>query len=310
MTMAQHRIDRVCKLMFLLFACWQSQMETGRVSSLSIESAAATTRTKPQLGINISRRSAFGIVVSSVGAAVTLPMPAFGVAPAFASDETTTFISATSTSTPERDALLSAIASGANNEKVLQALQNLIPLDPSKGRAATLEDQLEGQWKLLWSIKAEAFSPLLQLPPPFRPMSYQYLGKAAAQEVGGPNRVVAQGLTGGILGSNRQLWLSSGVEPSAEDPSVLDILPPFRFQIGGTYGSGEKKRTIVESETDADFRKNVINSRSEQAQLAPRNKYQQVYLESSGVSGGALRISTIISGDPVIVGAMFVHQKL
>jgi hypothetical protein len=303
--MVQHRIDRVFKLLFLLFACWQSQMETGRVSSLSIET---TTRTKPHsllLGSDISRRSAFGIVVASLGAAVTSSTPVFGVAPAFASDETT-FIT---TSTPERDALLSAISSGASNEKVLQAVQNLIPLDPSKGRAATLDDQLEGQWQLLWSVKAEAFSPLLQLPPPFRPMSYQYLGKTAAQEVGGPNRVVAQGLTGGILGSNRQLWLSSGVEPSAEDPSVLDILPPFRLQIGGTYGSGEKKRTIVQSESDADFRKNVINSRSEQAQLASRNKYQQVYLEGSG-SGGALRISTIISGDPVIVGAMFVHQKL
>ena len=116
---------------------------------------------------------------------------------------------------------------------------------------------------------------------------------------------VAQGLTGRVLGSN-QLWLSSGVFPSETDPSVLDIKPPFRFQFGGRYGSGKDKVTIVEAGSDAEFRK--VNGRTSDAQLAPKNSYQQLYLESGGA--GALRISTITDGDPVIVGAIFIHQKI
>jgi hypothetical protein len=84
----------------------------------------------------------------------------------------------------------------------------------------------------MWPAKADAFSPLLKLPKPLKPDSYPYLRKPAAAEVGQAR--VAQGLTGGILGP-MQLWLSSGVTPSLQDPSVLDILPPFiarSFRIG------------------------------------------------------------------------------
>ena len=42
--------------------------------------------------------------------------------------------------------------------------------------------------------------------------------------------------------------------------------------------------------------------------MAPRNKYEQLYLEDFGT--GSLRVSMIARGDPVIVGDMFVHQKL
>ena len=45
-----------------------------------------------------------------------------------------------------------------------------------------------------------------------------------------------------------------------------------------------------------------------QAQRAPPNKYKQTYLEGGGK--GALRISTVTEGDPVIVGEIFVHRKV
>ena len=110
---------------------------------------------------------------------------------------------------------------------------------------------------------------------------------------------------GGVLGPV-QLWLSSGALVSGDDPSVLDIKPPFRLQAGGRAGSGATKRTIVEAGSDADFRK--ANVRTEEAQRAPPNKYKQTYLEGGGK--GALRISTVTEGDPVIVGEIFVHRKL
>lgn len=203
----------------------------------------------------------------------------------------------------ERAALLSAIASRAPDATVLDALEALVPMDPSKGRGATEAADLGGEWLLLWSVGAEAFSPLLTLPRPLRPESYQYLGDVAAAEVGEGR--VAQGLTGGLLGSN-QLWLSSGSVADEDDPSVLDIKPPFRFQTGGKLGTGKPKKMIVEAGSDADFR--AVNSRTREAQLAPPNKYKQLYLEGGGP--GALRISTITEGDPVIVGAIFVHQKI
>jgi hypothetical protein len=43
--------------------------------------------------------------------------------------------------------------------------------------------------------------------------------------------------------------------------------------------------------------------------FARGNRYAQVYLDTSGVSGD-LRVSTIVAGDPVIVGAVFVHKRL
>jgi hypothetical protein len=127
--------------------------------------------------------------------------------------------------------------------EILAAIEQLIPFDPSKKAAATLSEELDGEWKLLWSIKAEAFSPLLRLPPPFQPSSYQYLGSAASGEVGTGR--VAQGLTGGVLRTS-QLWLSSRTEVASDDPSVLEIFPPFRLEFGGRYKSGQAKTLILE----------------------------------------------------------------
>mmetsp|Transcript_11143 Transcript_11143/g.32216 ORF Transcript_11143/g.32216 Transcript_11143/m.32216 type:complete len:324 (+) Transcript_11143:350-1321(+) len=204
----------------------------------------------------------------------------------------------------KRNNLLQSIRSSKSNEaEVLAAIETLVPLDPSGSKGATLAKDLDGEWELLWSAKAEAFSPLLKLPKPLKPDSFQYLGTAAAGEVG-PDRV-AQGLTGGILGQ-KQLWLSSGVRPSVDDASVLEILPPFRFEVGGRYGTGIPKNRVVEAGSDAEFRK--LNARTTEAQEAPKNSYKQLYLEREG--RGSLRISTITAGDPVIVGAIFVHRKL
>eukprot|EP00985_Skeletonema_marinoi_P011086 scaffold5233_cov145-Skeletonema_marinoi.AAC.13 len=208
----------------------------------------------------------------------------------------------------ERDALLLAIASKSSDEAIAQAIQNLIPFNPIKSSSPSeYSSALDGEWKLLWYNKSD-FSPLLKLPSPLRPDSYQYFGKIAEREVGEGR--VAQGLVGGVValsgGSKKELWLSSGAVASKDDPSVLEIYPPFRFQLGETPGSSSPKSTIVESESDADFR--AANARTVEAQQAPKNEYEQVYLENYG--SGSLRVSVITKGDPVIVGDMFVHQKV
>lgn len=200
-----------------------------------------------------------------------------------------------------RDRLLDAITRKSSDEEVIGIIRNL--KDPSNLKGATMPDRLEGEWELIWSFGAEGFSPLLKLPKPFRPESYQYLGAPADAEVGEGR--IAQGLTGGILGNN-QFWLSSGAIPFDPDPSVLEIQPPFRFQVGGRYGSNKPKKTLVEAGSDAEFRK--VNARSEEAQMAVKNQYQQMYLEDIG--RGSLRVSSVIAGDPVIVGEIFVHRKL
>jgi hypothetical protein len=56
----------------------------------------------------------------------------------------------------ERSRLLSAIQSGGDVEAALAAL---LPLDPSRGKAAT-STVLGGEWRLLWSAKTEAFRSL------------------------------------------------------------------------------------------------------------------------------------------------------
>lgn len=204
-----------------------------------------------------------------------------------------------------RSNLLQAISKSKADEIVLDAIEKLLPLNPAKqgGSDATCKEDLDGEWKLIWSMNDD-FSPLLRLPKPFKPDSYQYFGKAASIEVGDGR--VAQGLTGGILGTN-QAWLSSGIEPApGTDPYALEIEPPFRFQLGGRYLTGKPKKTIVEAKNDADFRK--VNARSVEAQQAPKNIYKQLYVERNGK--GSLRISKITDGDPVIVGAILIHEKL
>jgi hypothetical protein len=238
--------------------------------------------------VESSRRSALSAMLS--GAAL-IPLLTW---------DTTANAATTTATTSSRDRLLNAIARNASDEEMITLIQGL--QDPSKG-VARYSNRLEGCWELIWSYKAEAFSPLLKLPQPLRPESYQYFGAAAASEVGDGR--IAQGLTGGVLGSS-QLWLSSGSTPRPEDPSILEIQPPFRFELGGRYGTGKPKKALVDAGSDAEFRE--LNARTKEAQQAPKNQYKQVYLEDNGP--GSLRVSTVVAGDPVIVGLIFVHRKL
>jgi hypothetical protein len=209
-----------------------------------------------------------------------------------------------SPSTEARSNLLSAINQGRSEEEVIKAIEKLVPFNPAKQTSGgTWREDLEGEWKLIWSANDD-FSPLLRLPKPFKPDSYQYFGKPASLEVGEGR--VAQGLTGGFFGRS-QLWLSSGIEPKdPKDPYTLEIEPPFRLELGGRYLTGKPKKLVIDAGNDADFRK--VNARTTEAQQAPKNIYQQMYVERKGK--GSLRISSIIDGDPVIVGAILIHEKL
>mmetsp|Transcript_12862 Transcript_12862/g.22105 ORF Transcript_12862/g.22105 Transcript_12862/m.22105 type:complete len:325 (+) Transcript_12862:27-1001(+) len=260
----------------------------------------------------LSRRRLFGRAISSTAAATSLALTN-GPSIASAKVVATPFAGGISPeqSSPEREALLEAITNKSSNEVIAGLVEKLLPLSPLKGdvsSAATYESALDGEWKLIW-YSTSGFSPLLKLPSPFRPDSYQYFGSIAEKEVG-PGRV-AQGLVGGILsglGPQTELWLSSGAVAQESHPSTLEIYPPFRFQLGVTPGGAttKEKRMIVEADSDAEFRK--VNARTTEAQLAPKNEYEQMYVENFG--RGSLRVSVVTKGDPVIVGEMFVHQKL
>ena len=257
----------------------------------------------------ISRRSLFGQVLSSTAAAASSSFILTNNPSTSSATVVSSPFATSSSSFPERDALLQAITNKSSDEVVAQAIEKLLPLSPLKGESSTkstYESALDGEWKLLWYNFSD-FSPLLKLPSPLRPDSYQYFGSIAEKEIGEGR--VAQGLVGGVLsllGSKTELWLSSGAVGQESHPSTLEIYPPFRFQLGEVPGSTTDKRTIVESQSDAEFR--AANARSKEAQLAPKNIYEQFYLENLGV--GSLRVSMVTSGDPVIVGEMFVHQKL
>ncbi|KAL7487105.1 hypothetical protein ACHAW6_012707 [Cyclotella cf. meneghiniana] len=254
----------------------------------------------------LSRRQLFSQAISSlVSCTVILGDPYIADAKVVSSPSKNNVPS--DINSPQRDALIQVLSNKSSDPVVLQAIENLIPLNPMKAKgAANYANALNGEWKLLWYNKSD-FSPLIELPSPFRPDSYQYFGDVAAKEVGAGR--VAQGLTGGVLsalGPNKELWLSSGAVAKEDDSSILEIYPPFRLQLGQTPGSSVAKQTIIESQSDAEFR--AVNARSTEAQLAPKNEYEQLYLENFG--RGSLRISVVARGDPVIVGEMFVHQKL
>jgi len=252
--------------------------------ALSLCTCAACAAAPPRRAAAASRRAALSRAAAAAAAAL-LPGAAARAAPPAAGADA-------------RAALLAAIAAGAADADVAARVAALVAEDPSRGAAAA-SPALGGTWRLVWSARAEAFSPLLRLPPPLRPESYQLLGDAAAAEVGAGR--VAQLLTRGVLGGGR-LWLSSGVAPAAE-ADVLEIYPPFRLELE----AGAARATLVEAASDAEFR--AANARAAEAQAAPRNRYQQQYLETTGRAGD-LRISTIVSGDPVIVGAVFVHERV
>ena len=100
--------------------------------------------------------------------------------------------SPTIAATNTRDSLLKAVDTGASDDVVLALIEDISRNDPSNGGGAT-SPALSGKWELLWSAKAEAFSPLLALPRPLRPESLQLLGDAAVQSGGGGGRVGGAG---------------------------------------------------------------------------------------------------------------------
>lgn len=189
----------------------------------------------------------------------------------------------------ERIELLKKIVGKRSDQEVEAAIAALEQLDPSNGKAA-VSAKLDGTWELIYSVNAEAFSPLLGLPKPIRPTSLQLVGEDAAPVVGSGR--IAQVLNFPILPLS--LILSSGTVPVESDSSVLEIFPPFRLEAK----FGGFKTQIVESGSDADFR--ALNARTEEAQAAGRNMYKQRYLETTGKKGD-LRISEVIAGDPVLV---------
>uniref|UniRef100_A0A7S3V5R6 Plastid lipid-associated protein/fibrillin conserved domain-containing protein n=1 Tax=Chaetoceros debilis TaxID=122233 RepID=A0A7S3V5R6_9STRA len=258
------------------------------------------------LGLEMPRNSISRREVFVKGAGVTTAAVATAFLPqqnAFANNN---FIDESSevTSSPERNALLQKIVSKASDDEVELAIKNLERLDPSKGNAASV-DELGGRWELIYSVNAEAFSPLLNLPEPIRPRSLQLIGEDAASVVGDGR--IAQVLNFPIIPLT--FLLSSGAVPLADpdlsnkDTSNLEIFPPFRFEIQ----LGSARVQVVEAGSDAEFR--ALNARDEDAQKAGRNIYKQRYLDMTGKKGD-LRISEVTSGDPVIVGEVFVHRRL
>ena len=201
-----------------------------------------------------------------------------------------------------RTALLTAIERRAGKDEVASCLDALIQSPKPTSSNAPLSSRIDGKWELIWSIGDENFSPLLRLPPPLKPGSYQYVGSEAAREVGEGR--IAQLLTGGVFGETKA-WLSSGVVPvKGKEEDTLEIRPPFRLEL--ETSPSKPRRLLVDAGSDADFR--AVNARTTEAQRAPPNLYQQLYLEDNGP--GSLRVSKIIEGDPVIVGAVLVHRKL
>eukprot|EP00966_Prymnesium_polylepis_P288841 6671730-Prymnesium_polylepis.1 len=84
---------------------------------------------RPSAGARLSRRAALAsaAALGAAGASLRIAATAAGGG-------------------DERSALLAAIARDVGVEEAIEAL---VPLDPSSGRAATV-GALEGRWKLLW----------------------------------------------------------------------------------------------------------------------------------------------------------------
>jgi len=140
-----------------------------------------------------------------------------------------------------RAALLSLLsASPANDDPVVAAaVERLASMDPSGGGGAT-SAALGGRWRLIWSAHADAFSPLLNLPPSVRPESLQLLG-AAAESAGCGEGRIAQLLVF-PLPLLPVLRLSSSARPDPADQRTLEIFPPFRLELLPS-GSGKPERT-------------------------------------------------------------------
>eukprot|EP00586_Coscinodiscus_wailesii_P016672 CAMPEP_0172500350 /NCGR_PEP_ID=MMETSP1066-20121228/137159_1 /TAXON_ID=671091 /ORGANISM="Coscinodiscus wailesii, Strain CCMP2513" /LENGTH=292 /DNA_ID=CAMNT_0013274531 /DNA_START=164 /DNA_END=1042 /DNA_ORIENTATION=+ len=201
---------------------------------------------------------------------------------------------------PERRELLRLISSGSNAsvDDIESVISRLDKLDPSAGTGAIVPE-LDGKWELIYSINAESFTTLLSLPKPIRAKSFQLLGSEAVKTLGEDGRV-AQVLQ---FPFGPSIVLSSGAVPVGGDGTTLEIFPPFRLELAFLG----QKVTLVNAGSDSDFR--ALNARDDDAKAAPRNMYKQRYLETSGKSGD-IRISEVVSGDPVVVGTLLIHRRV
>lgn len=226
----------------------------------------------------MSRRAVLQFVPAAV-----LPFSPLSPGPAFAA----------AGDDPRAALLMLLAASPANDDAaVAAAMERLVPLDPSRGAAAT-SAALGGRWRLLWSANADAFSPLLNLPLPLRPESLQLLGSAAESAGCGTGRIAQ--LLDFPLPFLPVFRLTSSARPDPDDPRTLEIFPPFRLETlpAGSGGSGGG-RTLVESGSDAGFR--AVNARTAEAQAAPRNRYEISYLEESGRPGAPTKMDWRVVG--------------
>mmetsp|Transcript_6615 Transcript_6615/g.9544 ORF Transcript_6615/g.9544 Transcript_6615/m.9544 type:complete len:304 (+) Transcript_6615:83-994(+) len=207
-----------------------------------------------------------------------------------------------SSSIPQRENLLNLLSQEKPDEsEVKNAIEQLVTFDPSNGKGAA-SSEVDGTWELLYSLNTEKFSPLLGLPKPIRPKSIQLLGDDAANLLGEGGRAVQ------ILDFPFPVSyiLSSGAVPAT--PSTFEIYPPFRFDVAlGGLSNAKNRLHVLDTGDEAGFR--ALNGRDGEAQMASRNMYLQRYLETSGKKGD-LRISEVVAGDPVIVGSVFIHQRL
>mmetsp|Transcript_1866 Transcript_1866/g.3700 ORF Transcript_1866/g.3700 Transcript_1866/m.3700 type:complete len:300 (-) Transcript_1866:63-962(-) len=291
----------------LVLLAGQTEQVAG-LSSPNAKSPRASEIGVPESPVTVSRREA---LTAGAATAVATAASIIGPSPSSAASSTPIPIEGP----PERQALLRAIISKASDAVVADLIASLEPLDPSKGSGAAAPE-LGGTWELIYSVNAEAFSPLLNLPAPIRPTSLQLLGEDAEREVGDGR--VAQVLNFPFIPLS--LVLSSGAIPVKNKLTTLEIFPPFRLEVvwgddtlrkPGRLANGRAKGgsriQLVESGSDADFR--ALNARDEEAQAAGRNMYKQRYLEVTGQPGD-LRVSEVVSGDPVIVGEVFVHRRM
>ena len=180
--------------------------------------ALALALTTPYSGEVLRRREAVGVGIFGASTALLLNAPSAAATSATGSNGV-----GASDSLSARESLLASIS--ASSAETEAAVDRLIATVPPPSRTASAP-ALAGEWRLLWSVKADAFSPLLNLPPLLRPASFQLLGAAAAAEVGDGR--IAQVLR---FPFGPQLVLSSGAIPADDDLTQLEIQPPFRFEV-------------------------------------------------------------------------------
>mmetsp|Transcript_15429 Transcript_15429/g.36637 ORF Transcript_15429/g.36637 Transcript_15429/m.36637 type:complete len:271 (+) Transcript_15429:518-1330(+) len=194
-----------------------------------------------------------------------------------------------------RTELLATIAAGRSDAEIMANVAALVPFDPSRGRGA-VDASLAGTWDLVWTHDEAPALVKWARRTLHQPVGTQLLGEASASF--GPGRVAQLLDVGGV-----RFELSSGATPADDDARVIRILPPFRF----AALAGGRRFELAATEDDAGFRK--LNARSAEAVAAPRNRYAQEYLETSGRVGD-LRISRITEGDTAIVGNVYIHQRI